>query len=71
MSKKRTLKSPFLTTVEAARYLRSTERTMQNWRWAGIGPKYRKHVGTIVYHVDDLLKFSRVWNSSEDQSDAG
>jgi hypothetical protein len=50
--------SPFLTTREAANYLRVSERTLQNWRYASLGPVYRKHVGVIVYHVDDLLNFS-------------
>ncbi|KCZ54879.1 MULTISPECIES: helix-turn-helix domain-containing protein [Hyphomonas] len=50
--------SPFLTTKEAARFLRVSERTLQNWRYASLGPVYRKHVGVVVYHVDDLLRFS-------------
>ena len=50
--------SPFRTTREAANYLRVSERTLQNWRYANLGPVYRKHVGVVVYHVDDLLSFS-------------
>lgn len=54
--------SPFLTTREAATYLRISTRTMENWRWSNDGPKYRKHGGTVVYHIDDLNDFSTVWN---------
>lgn len=51
-------KSPFLTTEEAADYLRVERRTLDNWRWAGLGPNWRKHGGRIVYHIDDLIAFS-------------
>ncbi|KJS24636.1 MAG: hypothetical protein VR75_14265 [Hyphomonadaceae bacterium BRH_c29] len=56
--------SPFLTTKEAANYLRISVRTMENWRWSHDGPEYRKHGGTVVYHIDDLNDFSTVWNKS-------
>ena len=57
-------KSPFLTTKEAANYLRISVRTMENWRWSNDGPEYRKHGGTVVYHIDDLNDYSTVWNKS-------
>ena len=59
-------KSPFLTTKEAARFLRVSERTLQNWRYASLGPVYRKHVGVVVYHFDDLLRFSASSHRSGD-----
>ena len=64
MSEPNTPPSPFLTTQEAAQYLRISTRTMENWRWSNDGPEYRKHGGTVVYHVDDLNAFSTVWNKS-------
>lgn len=51
-------KSPFLTTKEAALFLRLHHRTLENWRTAGAGPKYRKHGGRIVYHQTELERFS-------------
>jgi hypothetical protein len=39
--------SPFLTTKEAASYLRISVRTMENWRWSDDGPEYRKHGGQL------------------------
>lgn len=64
MSEGKQVQSPFLKTKEAAAYLRITPRTMENWRWSNDGPKYRKHGGTVVYHLDDLNDFSTVWNRS-------
>ena len=64
MSEPNTPPSPFLTTQEAAKYLRISTRTMENWRWSNDGPEYRKHGGTVVYHVDDLNAFSTIWNKS-------
>jgi hypothetical protein len=58
--------SPFLTTKEAAGYLRVSERTLQNWRYVSTGPGYRKHVGVVVYHIDDLNAFSERWMQSGD-----
>lgn len=51
-------KSPFLDTSEASDYLRLKKRTLDNMRWLGTGPKYRKHGGRILYHIDDLDAWS-------------
>jgi Helix-turn-helix domain len=50
--------TPFLTVEEAATYLRLKKRTLDNMRWLGTGPKYRKHGGRIYYHVDELKEWS-------------
>lgn len=50
--------TPFLTVEEAARYLRLKKRTLDNMRWMGTGPKFRKHGGRIFYHLDDLKEWS-------------
>ncbi|GJL98842.1 MAG: DNA-binding protein [Methyloligella sp.] len=50
--------SPYLTNKEAADYLRLQTRTLDNLRWIGTGPKFRKHGGRIVYHIDDLEAWS-------------
>ena len=49
-----TLQSPFLTANEAAQYLRLEERTLNNMRWRGEGPHWRKHGGKVIYHRSDL-----------------
>ncbi len=50
--------TPFLTVDEAATYLRLKKRTLDNMRWMGTGPKYRKHGGRIYYHADELKEWS-------------
>ena len=45
--------NPFLTVAEAANYLRLKKRTLDNMRWMGTGPKFRKHGGRIYYDFDD------------------
>lgn len=51
--------NPFLTVAEAAQYLRLKKRTLDNMRWMGTGPKFRKHGGRIFYHIDDLTEWSK------------
>jgi hypothetical protein len=50
--------NPFLTVTEAASYLRLKKRTLDNMRWMGTGPKFRKHGGRIYYHIDELKEWS-------------
>ena len=50
--------NPFLTVGEAATYLRLKKRTLDNMRWMGTGPKFRKHGGRIYYHVEELKEWS-------------
>ena len=57
-AKKQEKKSPFMTADEAAVFLRIEARTLRNWRWKGAGPAYRKHGGRVVYHVNELERFS-------------
>jgi hypothetical protein len=52
-------KSPYLRVPEATAFLRLRSRTLDNMCWKGIGPKYRKHGGRIVYHVQDLTDWSQ------------
>ncbi len=51
--------SPFLTEPEAAEFLRLRPRTLANMRWQETGPDSRKHGGRVVYHIDDLIGWSR------------
>lgn len=50
--------SPFLTVEEAAIYLRLKKRTLDNMRWMGTGPKFRKHGGRIFYELGELKEWS-------------
>jgi len=51
--------SPYLSVTEAAQYLRLKRRTLDNLRWSGGGPKYRKHGGRVLYRRDDLEAWSQ------------
>ena len=48
----------FLIASEAAAKLRMAKRTLDNHRWKGTGPKFRRHGGRIVYRHSDLLTWS-------------
>ncbi|MFN0190976.1 MAG: helix-turn-helix domain-containing protein [Aestuariivirga sp.] len=50
--------TPFLTVDEAAKYLRLRKRTLDNMRWMGTGPKFRKHGGRIFYDIGELKEWS-------------
>lgn len=51
---------PFLTTKEAARFLKLKANTLEKMRVYGGGPQYRKHGRHVVYHVDDLMAWSNL-----------
>ena len=48
----------FLATAEAAELLRLKKHTLENMRWQGTGPKFRKHGGRIFYHRAELEQWS-------------
>lgn len=58
--------SPYFDTDEAALYLRIERRTLENMRWRGEGPRYRKHGGRVRYHVADL----DAWSESRGRGEA-
>lgn len=51
---------PFLTTKEAARFLRLKPNTLEKLRVYGGGPIYRKHGRHVRYHIDDLNDWSNL-----------
>lgn len=65
------LTSPFLTTREAARYLRMRPSTMERWRSSALGPRYRKFGGRVVYTQEDLEAFANAGlrSSTSDQTE--
>jgi len=44
----------YLTTEQAAARLGLQPRTLERWRWAGLGPKFRKLGGAVRYAPQDL-----------------
>ncbi|MEZ5981032.1 MAG: helix-turn-helix domain-containing protein [Parvularculaceae bacterium] len=57
---------------EAALYLRVTARALEHFRGEGGGPAYRKHGGSIVYHIHDLDRWSslRRYSSTSKRADS-
>lgn len=49
----------FLTTAEAAEFLRLKKHTLENMRSQESGPPPRKHGGRVFYHLDDLIAWSK------------
>ncbi len=60
--------TPFLTTREAAHYLCLSYRTLEKMRLTSNGPRFRKHVRYVRYHIADLDAWSegRQKNSTSD-----
>jgi excisionase family DNA binding protein len=52
----KSINSQFFTVDEAAHYLRLSKRTLDNMRWMGTGPTFRKHGGRVCYHFDELSR---------------
>jgi len=50
--------SPFMSVVQAATYLGLKRQTLDNFRWAGGGPRYRKHGGRVLYARAELDRWS-------------
>ena len=41
----------------ASEYLGTPVKTLRNWRFAGVGPKYRKINRAVYYRLSDLDEF--------------
>ncbi|MBV2147512.1 helix-turn-helix domain-containing protein [Sphingobium sp. AS12] len=51
--------SPFLTTDQAAAYLKISPKSLKRLRRDGKGPAFRRHTRMVQYHIDDLDAWSR------------
>ncbi len=58
ISRQGSINSPYKTVIEAAEYLRLNPRTLNNMRCAGKGPSFHKHGRRVLYHIDELVKWS-------------
>lgn len=43
--------------VDLARRWNISPRTLERWRWKGIGPRYLKVGGRVLYRLDDIEAF--------------
>jgi predicted DNA-binding transcriptional regulator AlpA len=61
---------PFLTTTEAAALLGLQPRTLERWRWAGCGPRFKKLCGAVRYSPSDVMEWAAA-ATRRSTSDAG
>lgn len=61
-------RSDFLTTVEAAEFLRLSPRTLEKQRVLGGGPRFRKFGARVLYAAGDLRSWadSRAYGMTSD-----
>jgi hypothetical protein len=52
-----TLSSTLLTEHDVAEILAVEPTTLRRWRWAGIGPRFRKIGAAVRYHPTDVDAF--------------
>ncbi|MBW4332239.1 helix-turn-helix domain-containing protein [Stakelama sp. CBK3Z-3] len=45
---------PYLNTGQAAFHLGLSPRTLETMRRTGRGPRFRRHGGSVRYHINDL-----------------
>ena len=50
--------SPFLSTEQAAAYLKISSRLLRGLRVRGEGPIFRRHGRWVQYHIDDIDAWS-------------
>ena len=43
-----------LTQIELSRRWRVSHRTLERWRWQGVGPRYLKVGCRVVYRLEDI-----------------
>ncbi len=49
----------FLNQIELAVRLGIAERTLEAWRWKGIGPAYHRIGGSVRYSIEDIEAYER------------
>lgn len=46
-----------LNQIDLSRRWRISERTLERWRWKGLGPSWLKIGGRVVYRLEDVEDF--------------
>ena len=49
----------FLNQVQLARRWHLSPRTLERWRWEGVGPTYLKVGGRVLYRLSDIEYFEK------------
>lgn len=63
----------FLNQTELSRRWKISPRTLERWRWLGIGPRYHKIGGRVVYKMPNIEEFEngRSFTSTMDEKRGG
>jgi hypothetical protein len=72
LTQKSEIETPWMTTAEAAAYLRRSPLTLANWRREKIGPPWHQPAGergNVMYHREELDAWQR--GSPSHQEDRG
>lgn len=48
-----------------------TERTLERWRWMGVGPRYLKIGGKVLYRFSDILTHEQTCERNETKKHGG
>ena len=48
-----------LNQYELAKRWRMSQRTLERWRWLGIGPTYIKVGGRVIYSLEDVVAYEK------------
>lgn len=48
-----------LNQIELSRRLGVSHRTLERWRWLGVGPKFIKVGGRVKYRLEDVEAYER------------
>lgn len=51
------MSATFLRTEDLARRWRLSPRTLERWRYVGIGPRFRRVGGRVIYALSDVERF--------------
>ena len=51
--------SVHLNQYELAKRWRMSQRTLERWRWLGVGPAYIKVGGRVIYSLDDVVAYEK------------
>ncbi|WP_419809207.1 helix-turn-helix transcriptional regulator [Sphingomonas sp.] len=50
----------FLNQNELAERLGIADRTLEAWRWKGVGPAFHRIGGSVRYSIDDIEAYERL-----------
>lgn len=53
------METTHLLTEEVARRWKVSPRTLERWRYVGIGPKYRRVGGRVIYALDEIESYEK------------